>query len=154
MTFCLYAKNYKKRLNGSKDVVVRRCCHFHEWLTCYDILSLCKELQKTVERLKGNSGEKIVTHFLLESHRPSKMMNICKKSLNFLFWTSVTSSLSTFTTRIPFIYWKLEKGKPHNFLNNWVGSIKFYISNIFLHENPKIVFIFEIDDAFLNHECE
>ena len=31
-----------------------------------------------------------------------------------------------------------------------VGSIKFYISNIFGTRNPKIVFIFEIDDAFIN----
>ena len=114
--------------------------------------------------LKGKYTEKIVSHFLLQSDRPSKMMNICKKKsrskfqlfrelLRFEF--SILDKrdviLVHFYDRSTFIYWKLEKGRPHNFLNNWVGSIKFYISNIFCTRNPKIVFIFEIDDAFLNY---
>ena len=55
--------------------------HMLSKINPFMLFDLCFILPSYVFLLKGNSGEKIVTHFLLESHRPSKMMNICKKKV-------------------------------------------------------------------------
>ena len=81
-------------------------------------------------------------------------MNICKKSrsnfslflelfrFEFFIWDKCDVTVVPVLHRGTFKYWKLQKRRTHNFLNNWVGSIKFYISNIFGTRNSKMDIIF------------
>ena len=50
------------------------------FMTCRPICAERCALQYARTSLKGSSLPRIVSHFLLESDRPSEMMNICKKS--------------------------------------------------------------------------
>ena len=112
--------------------------------------------------LKGNSHGKKVVYLMVESDRPSKWWIFAKKIRSkfslfrelFRFEFSIFDLCDVtqvkFHPRAPFKYWKLYKRRPRNFLNNWNGSIEFDISNIFGMRIPKIVFIFEINDAFIN----
>ena len=94
-------------------------------------------------KLKGNCSSKIVSHVLLESDRPSKMMNIFKKKqvkISITLWVITVLSFLLFSIVILLCHsdsWIIKEGIVYfeNEYNFWilraknVRNVKFYRSN-------------------------